>query len=94
MKIAVTGSGVVSPAGWGAAPFLAAFEAGQPLPVEFRTRPGREGAPSRVRAVPKPAAKLPFLRHPRMRRTSPVGRFAVAAALEALGEARAQSVRD
>ncbi len=94
MKIAVTGSGAVSPAGWGVAPFLAAFEGGEPLPVEFRARPGREDAPSRVRAVPKPETKLPFLRDPRMRRTSPVGRFAVGAALEALGEARAQSVRD
>lgn len=93
MKIGICGSGAVSPAGWGVAPLVAAFESGEPLLAESRERVGREGRPSRVRPVPKPEIKLPFLRDPRLRRTSPVGRFIVGAALEALGEERAQLVR-
>jgi len=93
MKIGVLGSGAVSPAGWGVEAFMQAVNASQALPAEERERPGREGFPSLVRPVPKPEVKIPFLRDPRLRRTSPVGRFVVAAALEALGEERAASVR-
>ena len=93
MKIGVAGAGVVSPVGWGLAPFLAAVESGAELPSEPRGRPGREPFPIRVRAVPKPEVKLPFFRDPRLRRTSPVSRFIAGAAFEALGEDRAAQVR-
>ncbi len=92
MRIAVAGSGVVSPAGWGMEVFRNALAAGEPIAVEERERAGREGFPSLVRAVPKPEVKMPFFRHPRLRRTSPVGRFVAGAALGALGEGRAALV--
>lgn len=93
MKIGVSGTGAVSPGGWDVAAFLAALDGGVALPVDERERDGREGFPSRLRAVPKPGAKLPFFRDPRLRRTSPVGRYVAGAALEALGDARAARVR-
>ena len=89
MKIGVLGAGAVSPAGWGMEAFSAALAAGEPLPVEQRERPGRGDVTLPMRPVPKPATKLPFFRHPRLRRTSPIGRFIAGAALEALGEERA-----
>ena len=35
-----------------------------------------------------------FLKHPRLRRVSPISKFAVAASLEALGEHRVASIKD
>lgn len=89
-RVAITGAGAVSPAGWGLAPLLAAVEAGQPLPSQPFGVPNSELPPRcRRRTVPKPSAKLPFLRDPRLRRTSPAGRFLAAAAIEAMGDRRA-----
>ena len=48
-------------------------------------RPGLN-QPLRVRAVPPPPVRPAFLSHPRLRRTSPIAQYAVAAALEALGK--------
>ncbi|MEZ5301462.1 MAG: beta-ketoacyl synthase N-terminal-like domain-containing protein [Verrucomicrobiales bacterium] len=91
--IAIAGAGAVSPAGWGIAPLAETVLRGEPLPAEERTRE-EPGAPAiRVRAVPKPPAPLPFARDPRLRRASPVARFTVAAALEALGEERAAAAK-
>lgn len=42
--------------------------------------------PLRVRQVPPPSPRPAFLGHARLRRTSPIAHYAVAAALEALGE--------
>ncbi|MGI9244659.1 MAG: hypothetical protein ACR2RV_27905, partial [Verrucomicrobiales bacterium] len=86
MRVGIAGTGAVSPAGWGAVALAAAYESGTPLALEQRERTEREGSPSRVRAVPKPEIKRPFLRDPRRRRISPIGRFVAAAALEARGE--------
>jgi hypothetical protein len=47
----------------------------------------------RFRRVPKPPVPPPFLRDARLRRTSPVAHFAVAAALEALGPKRLEAVK-
>ncbi|MCB1088297.1 MAG: hypothetical protein KDM63_14710, partial [Verrucomicrobiae bacterium] len=60
-------------------------------PAEF-SREGRERN-FQVRRVPAPVEKLPFLRDPRLRRASPVARFAVAAALEAIGDGRLEAIR-
>jgi hypothetical protein len=81
-QIEVIGVGAVSPAGWGIKPMRDAIESGATLPTTNLTRPGWK-RPMRVRGVPAPAA--PNLNHPRLRRASPITRFAVAAALEALG---------
>jgi hypothetical protein len=62
----------------------AALAVGTALPTTIVRRPGAKRALF-FRAVPPSSVKLPFLAHPRFRRTSPLTVFAAAAALEALG---------
>ncbi len=90
-EIAIAGAGAVSPAGWGCAPFLEALRRGDALGCEPFALPGAGGSRMRRRPVPKPVQKLPFLRDPRLRRASPVGRFLAAAASEALASSRLDS---
>ena len=90
--IAITGAGAVSPAGWGVEPLLAAIRAGMPLPSEAFGKPDTDPPRCLRRPVPKPSIKLPFLRNPRLRRTSPVGRYLAAAAVEALGGERRNEI--
>lgn len=85
-RIAVTGAGAVSAAGWGTAALRAAIEGGELSRPEPFIGPGSESAVALRRTVPKPSEKLPFLRDPRLRRTSPAGRYLAAAAVEAMGE--------
>lgn len=85
--MAVRGAGAVSPAGWGMEAMLAAVGGGRALSPEVLRR--APGAPEvRVRRVPPPSGPPAFAREPRLRRTSAIARFAVAAALEALGSRR------
>lgn len=91
--IVIRGRGAVSPAGWTAAALDAALADPASLtPPEPIVREGRPWAVP-VRRVPPPVEKFPFLRDPRLRRSSSVARYAVAAALEAIGEPRAAAVR-
>lgn len=83
-RIFVHGSGAVSPAGWGALPLVTAVQGGVSIPESGLT--GGAGYETRIRRVPTPAARPPALQHSRLRRSSPVSLFAVAAALEALGQ--------
>jgi 3-oxoacyl-[acyl-carrier-protein] synthase II len=83
-RIFVQGAGAVSPAGWGAEPLRQAVEQGQQLVVKELARPGCK-KPLRVRTVPSPDPRPAFLGHARLRRSSPISQYAVAAALEALG---------
>src|SRR6266849_9237064 len=83
-EIAVSGVGAVSPAGWGMDCLREVLRekhrpADQPL-----ERPGWTD-PLQVRRVPAPAKRPSFLSHARLRRTSPITQYAIAAALEALG---------
>jgi 3-oxoacyl-(acyl-carrier-protein) synthase len=80
----VRGIGAVSPAGWGVLPLREALAKGEPLPLRELARPGWP-RPLRVRTVPPPSPRPDFLAHARLRRTSPITQYAVAAALEALG---------
>ena len=80
----VHGCGAVSPAGWGIVPLLEAVRAGRAPPLQQIPRPGWEEALP-VRAVPPPSVRPEFLKHARLRRTSPITQFALAAALEAIG---------
>lgn len=89
--IFIHGIGAVSPAGWGVPSMREVLAKGQTLPLNNLARPGRT-ASLPVRQVPMPVTRPDFLAHPRLRRTSPITQYAVAAALEALGEAAA-SVR-
>ncbi len=83
-QIFIHGYGAVSPAGWGMAAVRAALSSGEPMPVKPLARPGWKN-PLRVRSVPAPPGRPAFLGHARLRRTSPITHYAVAAALEALG---------
>lgn len=81
-RIVVCGTGVVSPAGWGLAPFRAALSENRALPRQSAER-SRGSRPSLVQSVPPPAPSS--ISHGRLRRSSPISRFATAAVLEALG---------
>ena len=86
--IHITGWGAVSPAGWTARELADAAIAKASLPVVEERR--TEDAPCRLtRPVPAPAGQPAWLRHARLRRSSPAARFAVSAALEALGSSGA-----
>jgi 3-oxoacyl-(acyl-carrier-protein) synthase len=84
----VAGIGAVSPAGWSAAALCEALKEGQPLAIQTVQRPGWEKS-LRARLVPNPAARPPFLAHPRLRRASPITHYAAAAALQAVAGLRA-----
>jgi hypothetical protein len=84
--------GAVSPAGWSAADLVNALTAGAPVSVVDWARPGRP-VHLKARRVPGPVGDFALLRHPRLRRASPISRFAAAAAFEALG-ADAAAVRE
>jgi len=87
-KIFVCGLGAVSPAGWGVAALHEALDNGKPLPMQTLQRPGWTKTLN-VRPVPEPATRPEFLCHPRLRRTSPITHYVVAAALEATTRLRA-----
>ena len=88
--ILVQGIGAVSPAGWGVPALREALAKGEPLPAKELPRPGWT-RPLRVRAVPPPSPRPDFITHPRLRRASPITQYAVAAALEALGDDAARA---
>lgn len=85
--LAITGTGAVSPAGWGTAALMEALHENR-LPVTgLLERPLADGTVATpVRRVPADLARVP--KPPRLRRTSPISRFAAAAVTEALGEER------
>lgn len=83
--IIVAGTGAVSPAGWGTRALVASMANNTPLPTKDLPRPGLE-KPLRVRQVPAPNPRPPWIAHARLRRTSPISQYSVAAALEALGD--------
>ncbi len=92
-RIAITGSGAVSPAGWGIAPLHQAAVAGIPLEaLPVPSLPGKRAFDGF--RVPPPTGRPPYGRHPRLRRASPIARYALAAGLEALGPARAAAIAD
>lgn len=82
--IEIAGCGAVSPAGWGIAAFEAAIQRGEPMPMKETTREGSDRS-YRIRHVPAPTPRPAFLGHARLRRTSPIAQYSVAAAVEAVG---------
>ena len=98
LDLQISGWGAVSPAGWDAGSLthaLAGHAAGGPgagLPVT-RARRHPEAPETAVRELPPPPAGVALPRHPRLRRTSPVARHAMAAALQAVGPERIEAVR-
>jgi Beta-ketoacyl synthase, N-terminal domain len=87
IAISITGSGAVSPAGWGVAALVKALTTGEKIPPSLleRTTAGRV-IQTPVLRVPATGATTP--KCARLRRTSPISKFAAAATAEALGEAR------
>ncbi len=82
--IFVHGTGAVSPAGWGKKPLLDAIANGIPLAPRELPRPNAKES-LRVRQVPPPNPRPPWFAHARLRRTSPITQYIVAASLEAIG---------
>lgn len=82
--IHITGWGAVSPAGWSTAELYGAVEKNVPLPMITECR--CEGALKRnFRKVPALGVVPDYMKHARLRRSAPVTRFAIHAAVEALG---------
>jgi len=89
-RITISGTGAVSPAGWGVAALMEMLRDGvkaECSTVERETSDGR-AITSRVARVPALTDKGLLPKSPRLRRTSPIGKFAAAAAFEALGPVR------
>ena len=84
-NIFVHGIGAVSPAGWGVQFLRQALIGKKMIETKPILRPGWDH-PLQVRQVPSPSSRPGFLSHARLRRTSPITQFGVAAGLEALGE--------
>lgn len=83
--IVIAGWGAVSPAGWTAGDLADVALARVHLPHSEESR--GEGAPlRRFRSVPALSEIPQWARHARLRRSSPVARYAVSAALSALGD--------
>ncbi len=83
-RIHVHGIGVVSPAGWGLRPFREILDGHRvAAPSEL---PHPDELARTVLRVPALGPRPPWMAHPRMRRTSPISQFALAATVEALGQ--------
>jgi len=91
MKLAITGTGAVSSAGWGVAALMDALASGKTPEPSLLDRTGGETLiRTPVLRVPTEGATTP--KFARLRRTSPISKFAAAAAVEALGESRMAAI--
>lgn len=87
LPIAITGTGAVSPAGWGVAALMSALQSGEKIMPSLLERSVGDGViRTPVLRVPSEGPTTP--KFARLRRTSPISKFAAAAAAEALGDAR------
>lgn len=87
MNLSITGTGAVTAAGWGVEAMISALSSGQTIaPTLLERAIGEEKITTPVLRVPMDGATTP--KHPRLRRTSPISKFAAAAAMEALGAER------
>ncbi len=91
MNLAITGTGAVSSAGWGVAALMDALASGKaPEPTLLDRTAGETLIQTPVLRVPTEGATTP--KFARLRRTSPISKFAAAAAVEALGESRMAAI--
>ena len=89
--LAITGAGAVSPAGWGAEALMSAIRTGEkPPPSMIEREIGGNRILTPVLRVPTAGATTP--KFARLRRASPISKFAAAAVAEALGGARLAEV--
>lgn len=92
MSIAVAGTGAVSAAGWGARPLMEAWGNRGVLTLSQLERAADAGGVI-TDVLRVPAESPPWLpKSPRLRRVSPISKFAAAAAAEALGAERMAAV--
>ena len=82
-RLHIAGWGAVSPAGWTSSDLVNAVLDQRALPTSLELR-HPDAPPIPCRRVPPLAPPPIWLRQPRLRRSSPITRFAVSAALEAL----------
>lgn len=82
-QIAIASWGAVSPAGWNAPALYDAIQENRSLEISAISRPGNPNG-LRVRRVPPPSPRPPFLTHNRLRRTSSISQFAMGSAMEAI----------
>ena len=90
--IRITGTGAVSSAGWGVPVMMEALDSGVRPELSELTRERTHGEPVASPVLRVPAAPSTLPKSPRLRRVSPVSKFAAAAAMEALGPDRAAKV--
>jgi 3-oxoacyl-(acyl-carrier-protein) synthase len=83
-QVFISGLGAVSPAGWTVGALRDALAKGHRLATQPLDRPGLN-SPLKVMRVAPPHPQPSYLAHARLRRASPISRFALSAALEALG---------
>lgn len=86
--IRITGTGAVSPAGWGVPALMDALDSGTRPALSELTRERRSGSPVMTSVMRVPPAPPTLPKSPRLRRVSPISKFAVGAAIEALGPER------
>lgn len=87
MPLSITGTGAVSPAGWGVATLMKAILADEKMtPSVIEREIAGKKILTPVLRVPTEGATTP--KFARLRRASPISKFAAAAVAEALGEAR------
>ena len=87
MPLAISGHGAVSPAGWGVAAMMQVLLAGEKITPSILERLSGE-MPVRTPVLRVPADGATAPKFARLRRTSPISKFAAAAVAEALGVAR------
>ncbi len=87
--IRITGTGAVSPAGWGVPALMEALDSGTRPALSELSRERKSGPPVVTPVLRVPPAPSTLPKSPRLRRVSPISKFAVAAAIEALGPDRA-----
>jgi hypothetical protein len=87
--IRITGTGAVSPAGWGVPALMDALDSGARPALSELSRERKSGPPVVTAVMRVPPAPPGLPKSPRLRRVSPISKFAVGAAIEALGPERA-----
>jgi 3-oxoacyl-(acyl-carrier-protein) synthase len=93
MNLAITGCGAVTTAGWGVQAMMAALESRtMPAPFLLERPLGGSTLVTPVLRVPMDGATVP--KAARLRRTSPISKFAAAAAVEALGAERLARINE
>jgi 3-oxoacyl-(acyl-carrier-protein) synthase len=92
-NLSITGTGAVTPAGWGVEAMMTALASGEMITPTLLERLRSEHIIiTPVLRVPDVGATTP--KASRLRRTSPISKFAAAAAMEALGESRLALIQD